>query len=376
MLDDHNNTLVQENQNIRLSWPSGIAANLTSLDLAVPTVYLGNLPPASSLLGGLAPYASYGADPDNKIPYSLQYNLGIQQQVTNNMVMKIDYVGSVSRHQYIVPEANTALYPGPGPISARQPFPQYGGPFSFSWNNAPGSYNALQAQLRKSMSNGLFFLASYTWSKSLDWQSDPYVNGEPNFYNLKADWGPSDYDRTHMFVFSGVYQLPFGRGKSFLTSPSSVVQAVAGNWALGTIVTLNSGAPFNVLAGGDVANSGGPNQRAERTGADPYSGSGFTQTIDHWVNKAAFAVPAAFTYGNEGRNDLVGPAYKNVDFNAAKSLPIRERLNLEFRAEFFNFFNHTNYSNPDNGVQDGSFGQILSAAGPGREIQFALKLVF
>lgn len=376
ILDDHNNTLVQENQNIRLSWPSGIAANLTSLDLAVPTTYLGNLPPASSLLGGLAPYASYGADPDNKIPYSLQYNLGVQQQLTNSMVMKVDYVGSASRHQYIVPTVNTALYPGPGPISARQPFPQYGGPFSFSWNEAPASYNALQAQVQQRLSHGLFFLASYTWSKSLDWQSDPYNQDQSNFYNLKADWGPSDYNRTHLFVFSGVYQLPFGKGKTFLPNPNGVVQAVAGNWSLGTIVTLNSGAPFDVLAGGDIANTGGSNQRAERTGASPYSAPGFHQTATDWLNKAAFAVPTAFTFGNEGRNDVVGPTYKNVDFNAAKSFPLWEDLNLQFRAEFFNIFNRTNFSNPDNGVQDGTFGHILSAAGPGREVQFALKLVF
>ena len=376
LLDDHNNTLVQENQNIRLSWPSGIAANLTSLDLGIPTTYLGNLPPASSLLGGLAPYASYGGNPDNKIPYSLQYNAGVQQQLPSNMVMKLDYVGSVSRHQYIVPEANTALYPGPGPISERQPFPQYGGPFSFSWNDAPGSYNALQAQVQKSLSNGLFFLVSYTWSKSMDWQSDPYVNSEPNFYNLKGDWGPSDYNRTHLFVLSGVYQLPFGRGKTFLSSPNRVVEAVAGNWSLGTIITLDSGAPFNVLAGGDVANTGGPNQRAQRTGVSPYSGNGFHQTSSDWLNKAAFAVPASFTFGNESRNDLVGPVFKNVDFNASKNFPLFEDVNLQFRAEFFNFFNNTNFSNPDNGVQDGTFGQILTAAGPGREVQFALKVVF
>jgi hypothetical protein len=376
LLDDHNNTLVQENQNIRLSWPSGIAANLTSLDLGVPTTYLGNLPPASSLLGGLAPYASYGANPDNRIPYSLQYNVGIQRQITNSIVAKVDYVGSGSRHQYIVPEANTALFPGPGPISARQPFPQYGGPFSFSWNDAPGSYNALQAQAQKTLTNGLFFLVSYTWSKSLDWQSDPYVNAEPNFYNLKADWGPSDYNRTNLFVFSGVYQLPIGRGKLLLSNPNGIVQTIAGNWSVGSIVTLDSGAPFNVLAGGDIANTGGPNQRAERTGASPYSGPNFQQSAKDWLNKAAFAVPAPFTFGNEGRNDIVGPAFKNWDFNASKSFPLFENLNLQFRAEFFNFINHTNYSNPDNGVQDGAFGQILSAAGPGREVQFALKLVF
>ncbi len=376
LLDDHNNTLVQENQNIRLSWPSGIAANLTSLDLATPTVYLGNLPPASSLLGGLAPYASYGANPNNKIPYSMEYNAGLQEQLGGNIVMKMDYVGSLSRHQYIVPEANTALYPGPGAISARQPFPQYGGPFSFSWNDAPGSYNALQVQAQKTLSNGLFFLASYTWSKSMDWQSDPYVNSEPNFYNLKGDWGPSDYNRTHLFVLSGVYQLPVGRGKSLMSTPNSLVEAVAGNWSLGSIITLDSGAPFNVLAGGDVANTGGPNQRAERTGADPYAAANFRQTSQDWLNKAAFAVPTSFTYGNERRNDLVGPAFKNVDFNASKNFPIFEKMNLQFRAELFNIFNHTNFSNPDNGVQDGAFGQILTAAGPGREVQFALKLVF
>jgi hypothetical protein len=179
-----------------------------------------------------------------------------------------------------------------------------------------------------------------------------------------------------MFVFSGLYQLPFGRGKSFLSSPNGFVQAVAGNWSLGTIITLNSGAPFNVLAGGDVANTGGPNQRAERTGASPYSATGFHQNSSDWLNKAAFAVPTSFTFGNERRNDLVGPTFKNVDFHASKSFPLYEDLNLQFRAEFFNFFNHTNYNNPDNGVQDGAFGQILSAAGPGREVQFALKLVF
>jgi hypothetical protein len=376
MLDDHNNTLVQENQNLRLTWPSGIAANLTSLDLGVPTVYFGNLPTAASLLNSVAPYASYGANPNNKIPYSLQYNLGVQQQLMSNLVMKLDYVGSASRHQYIVPEANTALYPGPGPISERQPFPQYGGPFSYSWNAAPASYNALQAQLQKTMSNGITFLASYTWSKSMDWQSDPYVNGEPNFYDLKEDWGPSDYNRSQMFVFSSVYQLPFGKGKSFFSNSHGLVQAVAEDWSLGTIITLNSGAPFNVLAGGDIANTGGPSQRAQRTGADPYEGPGFQQSASDWLNKAAFAVPTSFTFGNERRNDLTGPTFKNVDFNASKSFPLFESMNLQFRAEFFNLFNHTNYSTPDNGVQDAQFGQILSAAGPGREVQFALKLVF
>lgn len=376
MLDDHNNTLIQENQNIRLSWPSGIAANLQSLDLGVPTTYLNNLPLASTLLGGLTPYASYGSDPANKIPYVMEYNFGVQQQLSPSTVMKVDYVGSLGRHQYIVPEANTALYAGPGPVLAREPFSQYGGPFSFSWNEMPSSYNALQAQLQKSLSNGLFFQASYTWSKSLDWQSDPYTNTEPNFYDLHMDWGPSDYNKTNMIVLTEVYQLPFGRGKTHLSSANKLVEGVAGGWMLGSIVTLNSGAPFNVFAGGDIANTGSPGQRAERTGADPYSGSGFVQSRTSWLNPAAFAQPTQYTFGNEHRNDLVGPRYDNFDMNLSKSFPLYGRSSLQFRSEFFNIFNHTNLSNPDDTITDGTFGKILSAAGSGREIQFAVKVLF
>ena len=374
VLDDHNNTLVQENQNIRLSWPTGIAANLTSLDLGVPTTYLNNLPHAASFLGSnLKPYASYGADPNNKIPYAMEYNAGVQQQLSRSLMMKLDYVGSVSRHQYIVPEANTALVPGPGPISKRQPFPQYGGPFSFSWNDGPANYNAFQAFLQKSLSSGLFFMASYTWSKSMDWASDPYNNNFPNFYNLASNMGPSNYSLTNMFVLSGVYALPVGRGKSLLSTPNRFLQAIAGNWNIGTIVTLDSGRPFDVLAGADVTNTGGPGQRAERTGANPYAPR---QTYKNWLNKAAFTTPAAFTFGNESRNDLKGPTYRDVDFNAFKDFSVTNRATLQFRAEFFNVINTTNYAQPDNNVQSGSFGQILSAAGPGREIQFAVKALF
>ena len=306
----------------------------------------------------------------------MEYNLGVQQQLSASTSFKLDYVGSLGRHQYIVPEANTALYPGPGPVLDREPFPQYGGPFSFSWNEMPSAYNALQAQFQKSLTNGLFFQASYTWSKSMDWQSDPYTNSEPNFYNLHMDWGPSDYNKTNMIVLTEVYQLPFGRGKAYLSDPNRIVQGVAGGWMLGSIVTFNSGAPFNVFAGGDIANTGSPGQRAERTSMNPYAGQGFQQTRTDWVNKAAFAQPAVYTFGNEHRNDLVGPRYDNFDVNLSKNFPIYERLNLQFRSEFFNIFNHAHLSNPDDTFTDGTFGKILTSAAPGRQIQFALKLLF
>jgi hypothetical protein len=373
MLDDHNNSVVQENQSIRVSWPVALAPNLTSLDLGLPKTFVDNLPTPASLLSSAAPYASGGADPNNKIPYSMQYNFGVQQQLSNSTVLKLDYVGSLDRHQQIAVTANEALTPGPGAISARQPFPQYGGPFQFIWHEGPSSYNALQVHVQKSLSSGLFFLASYTWSKSLDLSSSANGSTEQSFYALRAEWGPSDFNLKHIFVLSGVYALPLGKGKSYLGNANPFLQAVAGNWNLGSIFYVRSGLPINVLAGSDVANVGSISERAKRIGTSPYAA---TQSPGNWLNHAAFTLPTAYTFGNEGRNDLVGPAYRDIDFNAAKNFPLWESTTLQFRAEFFNVFNQTNYANPAATVNASTFGKITGAEGAGREVQFALKVLF
>jgi Carboxypeptidase regulatory-like domain/TonB dependent receptor len=377
ILDDHNNTLIQENQNIRLSWPGGALPTLSSLDLGLPTkAYWNALPAATSFLGANNPFGvSYGADPSNKIPYSIEYNLGVEQQLQEHLTLNINYVGSVGRHGYIADQTNTAVTPGPGPIQPRALYPQYG-IFNYSYNEMPSSYNGLQVELNKQMSSGLSFKGSYTWSKSLDWQSDPYGNQPVDFYNLRADWGPSDYNRPQLFVFSSIYQLPVGRGKQFLGSANTFTDKVLGGWRLGTIISLESGAPTTALANGDVANTGWPSQRAQRTGADPYLSSGGGKTVKQWLNPAAFVNPAPFTLGNESRNDLHAPSFKNVDLNASKNFPLTERTNLIFKAEMFNLFNHTNYGNPNTTVGNGNFGQINTANGFGRLIQFALKVQF
>ena len=379
MLDDHNNSLVQANQGIRLSWPTAVSANFTSLDLGIPTTYLNTLPSSESILNGLlaTPYATYGANPDNKIPYAMLFNAGVQQQLTNAMTMKLDYVGSLSRHQYINNTVNTALYPGPGPISARQPFPQYGGPFSFEWNEGTGNYNALQAELSQRVSNGLFFRLSYTWSKSMDIQSDPYGNEAPNFYNLRTEYGPSVYSLTNMIIFSSVYQLPIGRGKTFLSSPNAFVQTALGNWNLGSIISHTSGQPFNAILGADVANTGAPDQRPNKIpNVNPYENLVSVSSGKQWLNPAALVTPTTYTYGDESRDDLVGPGYTDVDISAYKNFPIHENFSVQFRSEFFNLFNHSNYALPNTNVETGTFGLITSAFGQGRQIQFAVKVIF
>jgi hypothetical protein len=282
-------------------------------------------------------------------------------------------VGSVSRHQFIQPAANTALTPGPGPVGPREPYPAYGGSFSFDENVGNASYNALQVKLQKNLSSGLSFLGSYTWSKALDIQSEGQSGSIETIYDLRRDWGPSDFNRTQMFVLNSIYQLPVGAGKKYLSNANGFVRTILGNWNVGGILTMNSGQPYRIVAGGDIANVGGGSQRAQVVG-DP--NSGFARSRLEWFNTAAFALPAPYTFGNEGRNNLTGPPLKNLDFIAYKDFLFTERLRLQFRSEFFNIFNHANFGLPNNDVQSASFGVITGTATAPREIQFALKLNF
>lgn len=373
--DDHNNVLVQEAQDPRISWPQGVGVSQNALNRGLPTEYFDNLPLYSSFFNPLQPLVAFGADNRNKTPYALQYNFGIEQQLPFAAVVSANYVGSVDRHLFIQPTANTALYPAPGPIAARQPFPQYGGTFSFDENVGNSSYNAFQLKVQKNLSAGLNFLLSYTWSKVLDIQSEGQSGSIQNIYNYRADWGPADFNRTQMFVFSGNYALPVGKGKSHLANANGLATNVLGNWNVGWILTLNSGQPYRILAGGDIANVGGGSQRAQVVG-DP--NSGFKQSVSEWFNTSAFTLPAPYTFGNEGRNNMTGPPFKNLDFITYKDFLFTERLRLQFRAEFFNIFNHPSFGLPDNTVSDSNFGVITTTALPdsNREIQFALKLMF
>jgi hypothetical protein len=223
----------------------------------------------------------------------------------------------------------------------------------------------------------------------MDYQSDPYGLSPVDFYNLKPDWGPSDYNRPQMLVFSGIYQLPLGRGRKFVNNANVITDDILGGWNIGTIITLDSGQPFNVQANGDIANTGWGSQRAQRvTGKDRYlSGGGGGKAYKQWVNYAAYTNPAQYTLStNVRKNDMLGPSFKNVDFNLTKNFHLFETANLIFKSEFFNILNHTNYGTPNNGLGSvsfdannnytGSFGNIYGANGQGRLVQFGLKIQF
>jgi hypothetical protein len=190
-LDDHNNSLAQENQDERLSWPTSIDKVVTSLNRGLPNQYIDAMPTAASFFTNAttSPFASYAANPNNKIPYSVEYNVGVEQQLSNSFVLLIDYVGSVSQHLFAQSTANTAPTPGPGTVLSRAPYPQYGGVFTFDLNEGYSNYNGLQSQLKMSLSHGLFFNVSYTYSKAMDVQSTAQSAGPETMARLTLTGG-------------------------------------------------------------------------------------------------------------------------------------------------------------------------------------------
>ena len=213
--------------------------------------------------------------------------------------------------------------------------------------------------------HGISFLSSYAFSKSLDNLSSDtqgFSSQDPRNNNLEK--GPSDYDQRHRWVTSLNYVLPMAKNRR------DFLGRVVHGWEIGSIVTWQTNTPFTPSISTDPANTGNskrPNRIASGTVADP--------TINLWFNPAAFAVPAAYTYGNSARNILYGPTHVNWDALAMRVFPIKDRLNIQFRGEFFNFTNTPSFNGPVTNIQAANVGHITSAGAP-RDIQLALKLLF
>jgi hypothetical protein len=231
-------------------------------------------------------------------------------------------------------------------------------------------------------------LASYWWSKSLDYISSLNLSGSAptlvagendlaqNPFDLRAEHGPSLFDANQRFVFSGTYALPQWR------NANSLVRFLANGWQFNAIASLSSGTPFTVYDSANVSLQG---SAPEITGfyssrpdmvSDPNAGP---HTPNEWVSRSAFLQlnPAtrAGQFGSEGRNAVRGPGIANIDASLFKNFAVTERARLQFRAEAFNLLNHPNFALPENDIQSPAFGQILQA-GPPRLLQLALKLLF
>jgi hypothetical protein len=372
-------------------WPFAVGISQSGLNQGAPSLYFDNLPPLSNYLypNSTLPAIAYGEDPQMHIPYTMEWNLGIQHQFGNNITAEVDYVGSGSRKVITTYNWNIAQVPGPSPLIDRVPFPQWGEGISMVANWGTGNYDGLLAKVQKRFSNGVSFLGSYTWSHCVDVQSEADNANAVHFYDRKSDYGPCDFDYRHNFVLSSVAELPFGQGRHYLGNMHGAENYILGGWNLSGILKATSGAPFTIVVGEDIANTADNPQRPNQVGnPDP---AGFNRSVNNWFDASAFADPAAFTYGDVGRNTLRSSRLVDLDMSLFKVFRWSESKNVQLRADAFNLLNHPQFPVPPGSsvASNGGFGgQVtdcldcgtnpaqITSSGLGRIIQVALKLVW
>lgn len=342
------------------------------------------------------PINGFFAAPNMKVPYTMNYNLDVQYSFANSWLMDIGYVGNRGVHLINLYNFNQGLPGTPTAPYTPDGFSNNKALFGFDQvqTEAESRYNALQTSLTKRFSHGLQFLASYTWSHSIDNNSgDNIPNAESELaplpgdqQNLATQFGNSDFDRKHRFVFSGVYDLP-----TFYNGSSGFAKSVANNWETSGMVVLQTGLPFTVVC----ANGSDLNNRADIIpGVPVVTSSGSTVSrLNDYFNPAAFVSTSNLCtdasnvppFGTSSRNFLRGPGQKNVDFSVVKFFPVTESSKVEFRAEFFNIFNFVNFAQPNsnafadiirNGAPYGPLGTITATSAGPRIVQFALKYNF
>ena len=347
-----------------------------------------------------------------------QYNLNVERQLPGNVVLTTGYAGSRSTHilvsqvnENISSPAACGVVPGYTLGCGFPTFP-YAFPFqSVDSNNSSGSarYDSLQIKAEtKSVRNGLYALLGYTWSRTFDSGMPDGLGSNPGalYWPLpgaqKLDWGLSQLNLNDVFTASVLYDLPFGKGKAYGSDWGGATNAVLGNWQINVIERAESGFPLFVV---DSADESGvfffynglvlqrPNEVGDPNQAGPVAGNPGCvaptkiHTLANWFNPCAFMAAPAGELGTAPRAPVYGPRFVNTDFSLIKELPIHEAINLQFRAEFFNLFNHPHFFLPGiagTGEQDinspASFGVISQTinqtVNDARSIQFALKLRF
>jgi hypothetical protein len=343
--------------------------------------------PASALVDPNTPLL-FSLDPHLVTPYMQQWHLSTQYELPGNTVFEVTYAGSKGTKQYIYLNGNQALPindPNPPPLDTRRPFPAIDGFIGWFRSAGKSSYNSLQLRAEKRFSHGLSFLAAYTWAHALDIASNADLGaqngGDFRFYqHPEWEYGNADFDIRHRLVLSYLYELPVGHGKALAGNAGGVVNAIVGGWQIGGITSFSTGNWFTILDDNSFSNSDGqsrPDLVGKVTG--PHCAP------NTFFNTCAFADPTVFgTFGNVARNSVQGPGYQIWDFSIFKNFTITERTRLEFRAEFFNVWNHANLqfakSGPQNSINTTTFGTpefgFLTAARDPRQVQFALKFSF
>jgi hypothetical protein len=383
------------------------------LDQAAPfntTLSLANVPVSSlNITASTKPSPGTLVSPssvqtDIATPTVASWSLHIEQQIAPNTAITIGYIGSHGYHQILSADLNeptatvvngTIYYPTT--IKANPAVAN-----TTSWiSQGMSNYNGLVVDVRRSLSRGLQIRGNYTFSKNLDngsaWNTSVSAN-TPAFVSYptdpSVDYGPAATDVRHLVAINGTYDLPFGRGQALGSNLSGLPNRAVSGWTLGTIVTLQSGFPFSPQLGYNPTGSG-DTRNPVRPDINPnFQGNLYPRTQQQFFNPAAFLAPAYGTVGNLGRDTLTGPGLANADLSLLKAILITERLHAQFRAEFFNALNRTNFATPNpvvftSGPTQGNAanqttavvgsptaGVITATSTTSRQIQFGLKLLF
>jgi hypothetical protein len=307
-----------------------------------------------------------------------QWSLSLQRAVSTNAVVEINYVGSSSSHMSTSAEANPAIYvAGASTISntqARRKYPNFGLVNNFT-SILSANYNSAQLVFNKRYSKGFTVLGSYTWSKALGIAGASAggegSNGPRNPNNYRLDYGPLSLDRRHNIVTSALYDVPFGQK----TRPMWE-QMLLGGWQISGIFNVISGAPLTVRSGIDNSLTGIGSDTADLVGDWHLPDRSKQDQMNAWFNTSAFVRNAVGTFGTTGIDWLYGPGSWNLDSAAAKNFRIAEGKRVEFRASFYNLFNHPNLGNPNTTVTNATFGKITGMANNPRVIELGLKFAF
>ncbi len=274
---------------------------------------------------------------------NINYNLQLEQSFGSNVITQLGYVGSSGHHLLSIVDLNQSLPNPNGVDQTSRPyygtFPQYGN-INEIQSIGNSNYNSLQATLRASNYHHLSTQFAYTWSHAFD-DVTAYRGALPqDSTNFKGDYGQGDFDSRNNVVGEISYDIPGLEGHKALT----------GGWQLNSVMAFHSGLPFTVLTDDQTDNTGENNQRANQVIANPYAGFKQQKPGANWLNPAAFVDPAAGTWGTTHRNAFVAPGYGDVDFSIFKNTKIGERINTQFRVEFYNLFNRTNFAPPLGGA--------------------------
>jgi hypothetical protein len=353
------------------------------------------VPPSSSVT-----VSPSNVQPDLATPTVLTWSLRVEQLLAPQTALTVGYVGFHSYHQILSEDMNE---PAPSYTSAGQvyyPSTAYANPAlanSTSWvSGGAGFYSALQVDLRRSYAHGFQLRGNYTWSKNLDdgsaWNTS--VSGNTPAYvefplQPRWDWGPAATDVRQLAAFNGSYDLPFGPNRHFLHSAPAPLAFLVGGWTASAIVTAQTGFPFSPQLGYNPPGNGDSRNPIRPNWNPSFNGNLYPHTAGQWFNPSAFLPPTVTvgattygTYGNVKRDSLEGPHLNDFDFSAAKTSRLTEALNLQFRAEFFNLLNHTNFLTPNEVVYTSATqlsptaGVVTATSTTSRQIQFGAKFEF